>query len=314
MSQMACPVAEPKMVALGDAALDIFVSSEHGTVHGSDAPGMIRLKAGGSAANVAVWLARLGARAGFIGALGDDPAGEVLRVDFQREGVIAHLQTVQELTAAIAVLLDEQGERSMVTARGAARELRAEFVTREMLPSGCFLHVPAYSLFAPPLADAALHAAELIRRGGGVLGIDTSSVGPLRAYGRERFLTLLARLRPDLLFANQAEAAYLSGHQDPEAGATFLRSFAGVVIWKLGADGSLAVGSEVVRAPAEGLRAVDTTGAGDAFAAACALALARGRPLPEALACANRLGAAVVQEIGARPHLPEGLMAKLRAM
>src|SRR5260370_34286838 len=102
------------IVSLGDAALDVFVAPDLDAVEGSDVAGSVRVLPGGSAANFAVWGARLGARSAFIGAVGDDYAGGFLRTDLEREGVIAHLQRVPATTAAIAVLVDARGERTMV--------------------------------------------------------------------------------------------------------------------------------------------------------------------------------------------------------
>ena len=133
------------------------------------------------------------------------------------------------------------------------------------------------------------------------MGVDTSSVGPLRAYGRERFLALLERVGPDLLFANDAEATFLSGTDDMEAGSALLRRYARTVIWKLGAGGAAARADTFVCSQAIEVPVVDTTGAGDAFAAAFTVAIARDLPLADALGVANRLAASVVQHVGARP-------------
>jgi sugar/nucleoside kinase (ribokinase family) len=295
--------AAPHIVCLGDAAVDVFVSMDGSAVARSDAPGTVRISAGGSAANVAVWSARLGASAGFIGAVGDDYAGGFLRADLERESVTAHLLRLPAASASIAVLLDERGERTMIADRGAALLLSPEFIGAHMFPSGCRLHLPAYSLFDGPLAEAAMVAVHYCRRAEGAVGVDASSVGPLRVYGRDGFLNLLARVEPDLLFANDDEGAFLSESSDPEEGSLYLRRFAGTVVWKLGAAGALARGDLCVRASARNVPVVDTTGAGDAFAAAFTLAHARGVPLVGALDQANSLASDVVQHIGARPCL-----------
>jgi sugar/nucleoside kinase (ribokinase family) len=189
----------------------------------------------------------------------------------------------------------------MITDRGAAQQLHPEFLRGWMFPAGSRLHLPAYSLLESPLADSALLAVDLCRRAGGSVGVDTSSVGPLRAYGRERFLALLERVGPDLLFANDAEATFLSGTHDAEAGSALLRRYARAVIWKLGAGGAAARDDTFVRGEAIGVPVVDTTGAGDAFAAAFTVATARDLPLADALCVANRLAASVVQHMGAHP-------------
>ncbi len=293
----------PSIVALGDLALDVFVAPDHDVVAGSDARGVVRVRPGGSAANVAVWASRLGATSSFIGGVGDDYASGFLRADLDRERVVAHLMRCPAPTATIAVLLDDRGERSMITDRGAALQLQPDFLDPSMFPPGSRLHLPAYSLFEGPLAGSALVAAALCRQAGGCAGVDTSSVGPLRAYGRERFLALLERIGPDLLFANDAEAVLLSGSNDPEDGSRFLRRYAATVVWKLGGRGAAARGDEYVSTQGLDVPVVDTTGAGDAFAAAFTVGVAQRRSLADALRFANGLAAAVVQHVGARPRL-----------
>jgi ribokinase len=293
----------PMIVSLGDAALDVFTAPDLDAVEGSDVPGAVRILPGGSAANFAVWVARLGEHSTMIGAVGDDYAGNFLRSDLEREGVATYLQRVPAATAAIAVLVDARGERTMITDRAAALMLNPAMLERRMLPPGCHLHLPAYSLFGEPLGAAAIEAAARCRAGGGTLAVDTSSVGPLRTFGRERFLRVLDDLAPDLLFANHAEAVLLSGTEDPEQGNLILQRYAPLVLWKLGADGVLARGDAMVRLPGLPVLALDSTGAGDAFAAAFSVAHRRGADLQAAAARANRLAAAVVQHIGARPRL-----------
>ncbi len=304
---------KPSIVALGDLALDVFVAEQAGVVPGSDTRGVVRLHPGGSAANLAVWAARLGARSTFIGSVGEDYAGEFLRQDLRREGVEAHLLRCAHPTAAIAVLVDDLGERSMIADRGAAVQLHAGFLAASMFPPASHLHLPAYSLFEEPLAGAAMLAADLCRGSGGRVTVDTSSVGPLRAYGRERFLALLDRLGPDLLFANDAEATFLSGSDDAVVGSAVLLRYARTVVWKLGARGAVARADALVRGTGLAVPAVDTTGAGDAFAAAFTVAAARGRSLPDALCAANRLAAAVVQQVGARPAIPAEILSSLNS-
>jgi ribokinase len=291
------------IVSLGDAALDVFVAPDLDAVEGSDVTGAVRVLPGGSAANFAVWVARLGEHSAMIGAVGDDYAGNFLRADLEREGVAAYLRPVPAATAAIAVLVDSHGERTMITDRAAALLFTPAMLEPRMLPPGCHLHLPAYSLFVEPLSTAAIEAAARCGAGGGTIAVDTSSVGPLRTFGRERFLHMLGDLAPDLLFANHAEAALLSGTEDPEQGSLILQRYAPLVLWKLGADGVLARGDSVVRRPGLAVLALDSTGAGDAFAAAFTVAYRRGSGLEDAAARANRLAAAVVQHIGARPRL-----------
>src|SRR5689334_18693034 len=129
------------IVTLGDVALDVFVQPDIDAAPGTDTPGVVRVAPGGSAANFAVWAARLGASVAFIGAVGDDYAGTFLRADLEREGVIAHLQRLPASTAAVAVLVDGQGERTMIPDRGAAMLLAPAMIHETMLPPHCWLHL-----------------------------------------------------------------------------------------------------------------------------------------------------------------------------
>jgi len=293
------------IISLGDAALDVFVRPQGDLLSGSDVSGTVRLLPGGSAANVAVWAARLGAHAAFIGAVGDDPAGAVLQADLTREGVRTHLIALHAPTCAVAVWVDPQGERAMVPDRGAAALLAAAMLRAAWFHPGCRLHVPAYGLFAEPNAGAALQAIAFCRASAGQISIDTASLGPLRSFGRDRFLALLAQIAPDVLFANAEEGAFLTGHADAVQGIALLHRYAPLVLWKLGAEGALALGDSLVRVAGLPVPVVDTTGAGDAFAAAFLVSLERHVSVPEALAAANALAARVVQEIGARPIVPD---------
>jgi ribokinase len=291
------------IVCLGDAALDVVVRPDGGVLHGSDVAGSVRIVPGGSAANVAVWAARLGAVAAFIGAVGDDPAGAWLREDLWREGVQAHLPIVGAPTAAVAALVDGEGERAMIADRGAAAALAPEHVEQAYVPPGCRLHLPAYSLFGEPMASASLRAVRYCREAGGSVAIDSSSVGPLAAYGRERFLRLVAEIAPNVLFVNADEGSYLSGCAAAADGVRLLRRLARLVVWKQGADGALALGDNLVRAPGTRVEVVDSTGAGDAFAAAFTVATLGGASVRSALERGNALAARVVGRLGARPAL-----------
>lgn len=297
------------IVALGDLALDIMIRPAAAIHPGSDTPGTVQAHPGGSAANVAVWAARQGAESAFVGAVGDDLAGTWLAEDLRGEGVAAHLTRLPGSSASIAVLVDAAGERAMIADRGVAALLTVEMLRPEWFPARCWLHVPAYTFLTEPCASAAVRAVALCSAGGGGLGIDASSVGPLHAYGRERFLALLGRLRPDVLFVNAAEGAYLAGDDhpdDPTAGLAALRRYAGTVVWKLGPGGAAASGDGFARVPGLAVPPLDTTGAGDAFAAAFTVAHTRGQDLVRALGAANALAAHVVQGFGARPRLHSG--------
>src|SRR5215472_902083 len=125
-----------RLATIGDIAVDVLAG----------AGGSVRFAPGGSAANVAVWAARLGARVTCIGATGADPWGAWLRDDLHREGVLI-VGPVRGRTAAILAFIDAVGERTFVTDRGAALTLASSDVPGTLWDDMDVLHVPAYSLF-----------------------------------------------------------------------------------------------------------------------------------------------------------------------
>ncbi len=141
---------------------------------------------------------------------------------------------------------------------------------------------------------------QLARAAGMRVSIDPASSAPLRASGGSSALEWLDGA--DLLLANRDEAEALTGSGAPERAAAILAQRVGEVVVKLGAEGALwTAGTAVVTSPAPPVRAVDTTGAGDAFAAGWIAARRAGSAVADALAAGCRLGARVAARGGARP-------------
>ena len=288
------------LATIGDIAVDIRAAAGEALTRGADARGDIQFLPGGSAANVAVWAARFGARATCVGAVGTDPWGAWLRADLAREGV-AVVGPRRGRTATILVFMDADGERTFVTDRGAALTLSPAALPAALIDGLDVLHIPAYALFAGALAETALRAARQARERGVTLSIDLSSASLLRTYGPARFAALLADLRPDVLFANLEEAQAVFAVATAEHAAEAMRSVTTIAVVKCGAAGILvAADTGTLRASAPA-HAVDSTGAGDALAAAFLVTLGRHGDLARAGWAAVRLAGAVVQGVGARP-------------
>ena len=241
------------IVTLGDLLLDVIVRLRQPLAEGADADAVTRLGPGGQAANVAAWVAELGGRALFVGKLADDKAGHFAREALERYGVEVAGPVVPGRTGTVVSLVGEDGGRTMATDRGVSPDLTAAELgappTATQLASGLHLHLPGYSLLRSPIDEAALAAAELVPR----LSVDLSSWSAIRDFGPARFRERLERLQPAVVFANEQEDEILGGPID------------GVVwILKLGARGARFGDVELPAKPAD---VVDTTGAGDAFAA-----------------------------------------------
>jgi sugar/nucleoside kinase (ribokinase family) len=209
--------------------------------------------------------------------------------DLEASGVEVFAVRGSDPTGVIAVLAGPDGERTMATMRGASVGLQAADLRSEWFAGVDLLHLPAYSLFREPLAHAARRAVEEVRSRGGMLSIDLSSVAGLLEYGPARMVSDIDRMRPDMLFATAAEAETLAVSH--EGVATH-------VVVKFGPAGCQ-VGSRRIVAPA--VEVVDSTGAGDAFAAAFCASILHGAAPVEAAERAVAVAAEAVGHAGARP-------------
>lgn len=293
------------VVVVGELMVDVLARLSGPLARGSDTPSTVTTGGGGSAANVAAWLVGLGVPTSYVGRVGDDPLGQEAVTGLRALGVTTYVSTDAERpTGMCVVLVETDGERSMLPDPGANTTVRPEHLPRRAFRPRAHLHLSGYTLLAEGSRDAGLAALGLAREAGMTVSVDPSSAAPLEAVGAARFLAWTHGA--DLLLANAAEAAVLTGIPDPHQGAAQLAETYGEVVVKRGAAGALWHGGFIAAsAPAErGVEVVDTTGAGDAFAAGF-LATWLLHPEPEtALAAGNRLAARAVATVGARPGPP----------
>jgi ribokinase len=288
------------VVVVGDVATDVVVVLAGEPAPGSDRPASIRSRGGGAGANVAVHLARLGVPVTLVGSVGDDSVAAGLRAELTAAGVRLALRTVAgAATGTIVSLVEPGGQRSMLADRGANLSLEADDVPA--VPPGGHLHLSGYTLLDPGPRTAGLAAMTAAVAAGCTVSIDPASTGPLRDYGVDRWL---ADTSPaTVLLPNADEARLLTGCADPMDAARALAARHPVVAVSLGADGAVwAAGTSLIHRPAHATEVVDTTGAGDAFAAgllATWLASPGADPVG-ALDAGLALAADVVRRPGAR--------------
>jgi len=291
-----------RVLVVGDVITDIICKPEGPLVKGSDRRASIVARGGGSGANQAVWLASFGLDVRFAGRVGAaDAAG--FAAAFAADGVEARLAGDPELpSGAIVTILDPSGERSFLTDRGANAALCAADLPGSLLDGCAALVVSGYALFeAGPRAAVLALMAEARRRQVPV-AVDPASVGFLEEVGPAHFLDWTRGAA--IIFANEAEAQTLSGEAELEAQMRCLGRDFGRVVVKLGQSGAALGGATGValRQPAQTVEAIDTTGAGDAFAAAFLAAELAGMVPGECLAQAVAAGSAAVQQLGGRPQ------------
>ncbi|MEO8882828.1 MAG: PfkB family carbohydrate kinase [Devosia sp.] len=290
-----------RVLVVGDVMTDIICKPEGPLVVGSDRRATIRSRAGGSGANQAVWMAAFGLDVRFAGRVGaaDVP---MLRGRFAADGVEAVLAADSNLPSGMIVtIVGPDGERSFLTDRGASAALSMADLP-DMLLDGCQkLIVSGYALFEPVPRQAVMRLFETARRLGVPAVVDPASTGFLQEVGPANFLGWTKGVTT--IFANEAEAALLTGESEPEAQMTALgRAYPNVAL-KLGAAGAAIGGANGIRLllAARNVDVVDTTGAGDAFAAAFIAAELEGEDLELCLARAIASGSEAVTHFGARP-------------
>ncbi|HEY1919370.1 MAG TPA: carbohydrate kinase family protein [Streptosporangiaceae bacterium] len=249
------------LCCLGDVLLDVVVATTAVTTHGADTPAATRAGAGGQAANVAAWVVSLGGRARVVAKRAGDLAGRLVAEDLARRGVELAGPVTDGATGVVVSISEPGGERSMLTDRGVSPLLSVAEIQPEWLDGCDWLHLPLYSLVDAPVRAAALAAARRVPR----VSVDLSSVSVLREIGPGETARLLGLLRPEIIFGNAAEAELAGlGAAAPASAAAPAVAGPHTVVVKYGAGGVRINGQHW---PARPTRPLDSTGAGDAFAA-----------------------------------------------
>ena len=262
------------LVVVGDVMVDVIARASGPLARGSDTDARVSLSGGGSAANVAAWAAALGTPVHFACCVGDDERGRMAVDELLAGGVHVHASIDRERsTGTCVVLVEPGGERTMLPDAG-ANDAPAVLPDAWLAP-GRHLHVTGYSLLRDGARPGALAAIERARAAGMTVSVDPSSWALIRPG---------AIPDVDLLLPNEREAEILGER-------------AGMVV-KLGAGGAR---WGDVHVPAEPVAVVDTTGAGDAFAAGLLTARLNGAGRREALQAGCAAAARVVGQVGARP-------------
>ena len=262
----------------------------------------ISTQGGGAAANVASWLAVSGTPAHLIARVGDDAAGRTVLAELDQYGV-EHSNTViaNAKTGVVVVLVDALGERTMFPDSGANSGLG--LADLPSLAGFTAVYLSGYPLVNPDSRNGALDILRKVKQQGLPVVFDPSTVGVLLEVGLNlvrEWLTLV-----DVVVLNEEEAHFLSGKQNPIEAAAELLSLTPLVVIKRGGNGALAQarGSALVQIPAVAANVVDTTGAGDAFAAGFIQSWAIGKDLMKALQNGANFAAQCVAIVGSRPAI-----------
>ena len=312
------------VLAIGDAVVDVIATAddsfliEEGLVKGSmqvlDADGATRLYAhmrqaretsGGSAANTMAGVAALGGRAGFIGQVADDQLGEIFAHDIRALGVEFVTPPISggEPTGRCLILVTPDAQRTMNTFRGAAHQLSAAALDPDQIRSAAILYLEAYLWRSAGPREAMREALGIAHAAGRKVALTLSDIACVAPH-RDDFLDALDAGAIDLLFANDVEIRALAGESSREAAIAAIAGRVPRLVVTCGAEGALAIdrGQRVAVPAARVGEVVDTTGAGDLFAAGFLVGQAQGKSLEESLRIGAIAAAEVISHFGARPE------------
>jgi sugar/nucleoside kinase (ribokinase family) len=291
-----------------------LIDEEEATrLYGRMGPG--REISGGSAGNTAAGIAMLGAKAGFVGQVADDQIGGVFAHDIRSIGVEFTTPILADTTipsGRVLVLVTPDAQRTMNTFLGAAQLLDVEALDEDQVRRAAILYLEGY-LWDPETPRAAMERAiEIAHEAGGRVAFTLSDSFCVDRH-RDGFNALIDSGRLDILFANEAEIVSLTGESDFEAALAAAAPRVPLLVVTRSEKGAVAVErGERAEVPAEPVeKVVDTTGAGDLFAAGFLAGEAQGRPLAERLRMGAIAAAEVISHYGARPEADlEALVAE----
>ena len=315
------------IIAIGDAIVDVIATCDDAFIAAHDLPkggmqlldvgaadrlyaamGNARETSGGSAANSMAGIAAMGGRAAFIGQIADDQLGDIFRHDMQALGVRFDTPALPRdagnpPTGRCLILVTPDAQRTMNTAPGASHLLCPEALDESLIASAAILYLEGY-LFGPELPRRAMMRAIDLAPGAGREIAFTLSESVCIAGRREAFTDMIDRGGIDLLFANEDEALQLTGATALGEALAMLTDKVPTLIVTRGAAGATAIDrGKGVDVPARQVdKVVDTTGAGDMFAAGFLVARARGHDLAKCLETGAIAAAEIISHFGARPE------------
>lgn len=318
-------MADPTLdiVAMGDAIVDVIASCDdeflvtHRLPKGSmqlltpaeadelyAAMGVAREMSGGSAANSMAGIAAMGGRSAFIGQIAEDQLGLIFEHDMHALGVRFETPPLEDgpPTGRCLILVTPDGQRTMNTCPGASHELSADALDRDLIASASILFLEGY-LFGPVKPRAAMMEAIKVAHAAGRKVGFTLSESVCIAERKEPFTQMIESGGVDLLFCNEDEALQLTGRTDLQSALDELQVHVPTLVITKGPEGAIGVeGGKTIAIPAAPVdQVVDTTGAGDLFAAGFLTARCKGASLERCLWTGAIAAGEVIKHYGARP-------------
>jgi sugar/nucleoside kinase (ribokinase family) len=318
------PQAKYDVLGIGNALFDVLVQTDEGflAAHGMTKGGMSLIDearaaaiyrdmgpavemSGGSAANTIVGIANLGARAAYVGKVKDDQIGRLYMHDIRAAGVAFGTRPASDgpATGCSYILVTPDGERTMNTYLGAAQDLTPGDIDAAQIAASAITYLEGYLWDPKSAKEAFVKASTIAHEAGRQVALTLSDSFCVDRY-RDEFLELMRKGTVDLVFANEAELHSLYQTSDFDTALTQLRNDATLGVVTRSEKGCVVASKDrVIAVPAFPIeKMVDTTGAGDLFAAGFLFGLVRGAGFEAAGRLGALAAAEVIQHIGARPQ------------
>jgi sugar/nucleoside kinase (ribokinase family) len=318
------PQAKYDVLGIGNAIFDVLVQTDEGflAAHGMTKGGMSLIDearaaaiyrdmgpavemSGGSAANTIVGIANLGARAAYVGKVKDDQIGRLYMHDIRAAGVAFETRPASDgpATGCSYILVTPDGERTMNTYLGAAQDLTPGDIDAAQIAASAITYLEGYLWDPKSAKEAFVKASTIAHEAGRQVALTLSDSFCVDRY-RDEFLELMRKGTVDLVFANEAELHSLYQTSDFDTALTQLRNDATLGVVTRSEKGCVVASKDrVIAVPAFPIKKmVDTTGAGDLFAAGFLFGLVRDAGFEAAGRLGALAAAEVIQHIGARPQ------------
>ncbi|MDJ0984853.1 MAG: adenosine kinase [Desulfobacterales bacterium] len=264
---------------------------------------------GGSACNTVVGVGKLGGKARFVGKCGNEQMGRFFENDLKRQNVEPLLLRSDSPTGRVLSIITPDAQRSMFTYLGASAETRPQDITKQFFENAAIVHIEGYLLFNP---DLILQVLDTAQQCGAKISLDLASYN---VVGESRELVdHIVESFVDILIANEDEARAYTGHKNESRAIGALSEKAQIAVLKVGARGSfIASDHQIVRIqPQTGAAVIDTTGAGDLWAAGFLYGLVNGYSMERCGQLGSACGFEVCQVVGA--NIPESGWERIRKL
>ncbi|MFU7527040.1 adenosine kinase [Qipengyuania sp. ASV99] len=311
------------VIAIGNAVVDVIASCEEGLIEELqlnrggmtlidearadelyEAMPPARELSGGSAANTLAGLSTLGLQCAFIGQVADDQLGKVFRHDMRATGIDfdTPAREGEPATGRVLIFVTPDGERTMNTFLGAGQYLPAAALDEELIASGAILYLEGYLWDPEEPRRAMRRAIDVARAAGRKVAFTASESFVIERHGDD-FRAMIDDGLIDILFVNESELATLTGEADFDAGFAAISPKVPVLVATRSEKGAVADahGERAAVAAVPVVKVVDTTGAGDQFAAGFLAGYARGEPLERCLKRGAIAASEVISHYGPRP-------------